>query len=217
MFINRLTTSFFCLCFLSTSYAGIKVKVQYEQQTLRNETTPVDLVNHLEITSGDVSISIDKTDELFRNWTVKGNKYDGEINLFVSKERGIGWAFQFDGDSIKAIIASDYKNVRDPRLISLTTDFTAGLFFIENFELECNSSFAVYSVNNSWDTDVEYTGKYAFEIQSSKPCGAGAWKIKTGKLKINQKLQFATIFTAIMTQNIRHLFRDYLEEERAPN
>ena len=213
MFIKRFLFCFLFFCYAINLSAGIKLKVTYEQQTLRNESEAVDLINHVEITSADNSISIDKTDPLFRNWIVKGNKFDGTINLFVSKERGIGWNFQFDGDSIRAIIASDYKNVRDPRLISLTTDFMAGLYFIENFDADCNSSFAIYSVQNTWDTDVEYTGKYALEIQSSKPCGAGSWKVKQGKLKMVQKLHFATIFTAIMCQNIRHLFRDYNPDE----
>lgn len=148
----------------------------------------------------------ERTDSLFRNWKISGGGNEGSAQLFVSDERGVGWVIGMDGDSMKVLIARDYRNVQDPRLISISTNFISGLFILENFEPQCNSAFKVYSLKNSWDADVEYTGKYALEIENSKPCSDGTWKTKIGKLKMSRKVLYATIFAAVTTQNLRYLF-----------
>jgi len=213
MLLKRFVLLFSVLFSFSAISAGIKVETRYLRQTLRNETEMVDLVEQITISSKETTVIFEKTDSLFRKWKVTGGPiYDGTVDLFVSKERGIGWLFKLGDDSLKAVIARDYRNTSDPRLISITTNFVAGLFFVENFEPKCNSQFAVYSLKNSWDADVEYTGDYALEIESSDPCGDGQWKVSTGKLKMLRKIQFAAIFVAIMTQNIRLLFKGFVLE-----
>ena len=162
-------------------------------------------------------VTFEKADSLFRQWKVTGPNYDGTVTLFLSKSRGIGWLFKLGEDSLKAVIARDYRNSASPGLISITTNFVAGLYLLQNRDADCNGHFAVYSLKNTWDADVEYTGAYALEMQSSDPCGDGQWKISMGKLKMIRKIQFAAIFTGIMSQNIRHLFKDYVLEEEESN
>lgn len=209
MFLKRLSVLF--LLSLSTSgfSGGIPVSVRYVTQTGADQTEPFYLAEYISIGPKDQLVTFERTDSLFRNWKISGNGFDGTANLFVSKERGIGWQIGLDGDSLKVLIARDYKNTADPRIISITTSFISGLFIVENFEPTCNSYFKVYSLKNSWDADVEYTGNYALEIESSNPCADGSWKTKTGKLKVPKKVLYATIFTAVMTQNLRYLFKDF--------
>lgn len=209
MFLKRLSLLFLVYSSLSVLSAGIPVSVKYVNQNVAGETAPVYLVESISIGAKTSLVSFEKTDSLFRNWKISGEGFDGSAKLFVSKERGIGWNIGMDGDSLKVLIARDYKNTNDPRLISITTNFVSGLFIVENFEPDCNSYFKVYSLKNSWDADVEYTGNYALEMESSNPCLDGKWKTKTGKLKVHQKVIYGAIFTAIMTQNIRHLFKNF--------
>lgn len=210
MFLKRFKTTLLFL-FSITSFAGtIAVTEHYREFKTSGSDETLYLVDGLIIGSKKEDIALfEPTDSTLWNWKVSGNGFDGSVQLFVSKERGIGWKFALDGDSLKAIISTDYHNTHDPRLISMTTGFVSGLFCVENFEPDCNSSFVVYSLKNSWDADVEYTGKYALEINSTSPCGKGHWKVKEGKLKIPVKVQYASIFIAVMTQNIRHLFRNF--------
>lgn len=212
MFLKRFIFILFAINSLTALTAGIKVKTEYAQESLKNQSELVSLINKMTMTSKETVVVFEKTDSLYRKWKVSGTNFDGAIELFVSKTRGIGWLFKLGDDSLKAVIARDYRNTNDPRLISITTNFVSGLFLVENFEPDCNSQFAVYSLKNSWDADVEYTGDYALEMFSSNPCGEGQWKIKTGKLKMMRKIQFAAIFTAAMTQNIRLLFKDFVLE-----
>ncbi len=189
---------------------GIPVAATYVNQKLSNQTESVYLVQSLSIGTKACLVSFEKTDSLYRNWKISGTGFEGSANLFVSKERGIGWQIGMDGDSLKVLIARDLKNAADPRLISITTSFVSGLFMLENFEPTCNSYFKLYALKNSWDVDVEYVGDYAFEMESSNPCSDGSWKVKTGKLKVHQKVVYAAIFSAVMAQNIRLLFKDYV-------
>jgi hypothetical protein len=189
---------------------GIPVSVNYVNQQLSNQPASVYLIESVSIGSKATRVSFENTDSLYRNWKISGVGFDGSAKLFVSKERGIGWQIGMDGDSLKVLIARDIKNAGDPRLISITTNFVSGLFMLENFEPACNSYFKLYSLKNSWDSDVEYVGAYAFEIESSNPCSNGSWKVKTGKLKVHQKVVYAAVFSALMSQNIRLLFKDYV-------
>jgi len=212
MFLKRflfISTLFFSLPSIS---AGIKVRAEYASEKLANQPENVSLINKMTITLKETIVVFEKTDSLYRKWKVTGSGYEGGIELFISKTRGIGWLIKMGDDSLKAIIARDYRNTADPRLISITTNFISGIYFVENFEAECNSQFAVYSLKNSWDADLEYTGAYAFEMFSSNPCGEGQWKIKPGKLKMPLKIQIAAVFIGAMTQNIKHLFKDFVLE-----
>lgn len=209
MFLKRLLTLFLIGLSFSVIAAKIPVLVKYSTLTLSNNEKPVDLVEWISIGAKGNEVVFEKTDSLYRNWKISGNGYEGNARLFVSKERGIGWTIRSGEDSLKVLIARDYKNTNDPRIISISTSFISGLFIVENFEPDCNSNFRVYSLKNSWDADVEYTGAYALEMQHSDPCAAGHWTVKTGKLKIPEKVLYMAVFTGIMTQNIRHLFKDF--------
>jgi hypothetical protein len=208
MFLKRFALLFLLSASTSMYAGGIPVSVSYVSEKLTNHAEPVYLATSVTMGSKSEAITFEKTDSSYRNWKISGAGFDGSALLFQTKERGIGWQIGMDGDSLKILIARDVKNAGDPRLISITTNFVSGLFMLENFEPRCNSYFKLYSLKNSWDADVEYTGAYAFEMESSNPCGDGNWKIKTGKLKVQQKVIYASIFTAIMTQNIRALFKD---------
>jgi hypothetical protein len=210
MFLKRLGLLFLLSASLTMYSGGIPVSATYVNQKLSNQTESVYLVQSLSIGTKTSLISFENTDSLYRNWKILGTGFEGSANLFVSKERGIGWQIGMDGDSMKVLIARDFKNAADPRLISITTSFVAGLFMLENFEPTCNSNFKLYALKNSWDADVEYVGAYAFEMESSNPCSDGSWKVKTGKLKVHQKVVYAAIFSAVMAQNIRLLFKDYV-------
>jgi hypothetical protein len=211
-----LVKRFILLVFIVVSYTaycgGIKVKTAYVARILRDETTPVYLVEKLTVSTKELVVTFEKTDDLFRKWKVTGPNYDGAVELFVSSDRGIGWLFKLGDDSLKAIIARDYKTSGSPGLISITTNFMAGLYILENRDGKCNGEFALYSIKNSWEADVEYTGHYAFEMVSYDPCNDTQWKVSTGKLKMVRKIQFAAIFTAVMSNNIKHLFRDFVLE-----
>lgn len=209
MFLKRLSLLFFLYLSTSGFSGGIPVFVRYVTQGSADQSEPFYLAEFISIGPKDQLVTFERTDSLYRNWKITGNGFDGSANLFVSKERGIGWQIGLDGDSLKVLIARDYKNTNDPRIISITTSFVAGLFILENFEPDCNSYFKVYSLKNSWDADVEYTGNYGLEIESSNPCADGSWKTKTGKLKVPKKVLYVTIFTAVMTQNLRYLFKDF--------
>jgi hypothetical protein len=210
MFLKRLGLLFLLSASLTMYSGGIPVAATYVNQKLSNQAESVYLVQSLSIGTKASLVSFENTDSLYRNWKISGNGFDGSANLFVSKERGIGWQIGMDGDSMKVLIARDLKNAADPRLISITTTFVSGLFILENFEPTCNSYFKLYALKNSWDADVEYVGAYAFEMESSSPCSDGSWKVKTGKLKVHQKVVYAAIFSAVMAQNIRLLFKDYV-------
>ena len=212
MFLKRFLSISLFLFSLSSISAGIKVKTEYTRQFVKGTPEEVALVNKITMTCKEVVVVFEKTDDAYRKWKVTGPNFDGGIELYVSKTRGIGWLFKFGEDSLKAVIAKDYKNTFDPRIISITTNFVAGLFFVENRTPECNSRFVVYSVKNSWDSDVEYTGDYALDMYHSMPCGEGQWKVRVGKLKMQRKILFASIFTAVMTPNIRLLFKDFVLE-----
>jgi hypothetical protein len=210
MFWKRLALLILLSASLATYSGVIPVFVSYVNQKLANQVESVYLVKTVTIGSKATLVSFENTDSLFRNWKISGGGFDGAAQLFVSKERGIGWQIGMDGDSVKVLIARDLKNAQDPRLISITTNFVAGLFMLENFEPGCNSHFKLYALKNSWDADVEYVGEYAFQMESSSSCSNGSWKVKTGKLKIHSKVVYAAIFSAIMAQNIRLLFKDYV-------
>lgn len=210
MFLKRLGLLILLSASLATYSGVIPVSVSYVNQKLTNQVESVYLVKTFTIGSKATLVSFENTDSLFRNWKISGDGFDGAAQLFVSKERGIGWQIGMDGDSVKVLIARDLKNAQDPRLISITTNFVAGLFMLENFEPSCNSHFKLYALKNSWDADVEYVGEYAFQMEASSPCSNGGWKVKTGKLKVHSKVVYAAIFSAIMAQNIRLLFKDYV-------
>lgn len=210
MFLKRFVLPFLISTSLSTYSGGIPVSVGYVNQKLTNQPEPVFLVESLTIGPKATMVSFENRDSTYRNWKITGEGFDGSAQLFVSKERGIGWQIGMDGDSLKVLIARDPKNAGDPRLISISTNFVSGLFMLENFEPLCNSYFKLYALKNSWDADVEYIGEYAFEMVSANPCSDGNWKVKTGKLKLHQKVVYAAIFTAVMTQNIRALFKGYV-------
>ncbi|MBK6950785.1 MAG: hypothetical protein IPO32_13280 [Crocinitomicaceae bacterium] len=210
MFLKRLGLLIILTASFTTYSGGIPVSVSYVNQKSANQAESVDLVKAVTIGSKATLVNFENTDSLFRIWKISGAGFDGSAQLFVSKERGIGWQIGMDGDSLKVLIARDLKNASDPRLISITTNFVAGLFMLENFEPTCNSYFKLYALKNSWDADVEYVGAYAFEMESSSPCSSGSWKVKTGKLKVHTKVVYAAIFSAIMTHNIRPLFKDYV-------
>jgi len=209
MFLKR----FLLLCILVGSYScfsgKIPVSVRYSAESVKGQNSEIHLIEWLSIGPKGSEAVFEKSDSLFREWKVTGNGYDGSATLFVSKERGIGWVFKCGDDSLKALIARDYRNTNDPRILSITTSFVSGLFIVENFEPDCNSYFRMYALKNSWDADVEYTGPIALEIESSDPCGDGSWHTKTGKLKVPEKIMRVAIFTAVMTHNIRYLFKDF--------
>jgi hypothetical protein len=211
-----LVKRFIVLSAIVVSYSafsgGITVQTEFVSKTLRNESTPVDLVEKMTISTKEVTVVIEKTDAEFRKWKVTGPDYDGAIELFISNERGIGWLFKFGEDSLKAVIARDYRTSGSPGLITITTNFFAGLYILENRDGDCNGNFAMYSLKNSWEADVEYTGDYAFEMFNYDPCVDGQWKIRSGKLKMVRKIQFAGVFVAATSNNIKHLFRDYVLE-----
>ncbi len=210
MFLKRLSLHILLSASITTYSGGLPVSATYVNQKVASFNESVYLVKSVSIGSKETQVSFENTDSLFRSWKISGSGYDGSAKLFVSKERGLGWQIGMDGDSLKVLIARDLKNAADPRLISITTSFVSGLFMLENFEPSCNSHFKLYALKNSWDADVEYVGAYAFEMESSNPCFDGDWKVKTGKLKVHQKVVYAAIFSAIMAQNIRVLFKDYV-------
>lgn len=184
---------------------GLQIQAEYEPY-ITKKGDEVYLINQFSIGSGADLVNFEKVDTGFWNWKISGNTYDGNALLFNNPERGVGWLIKAGDDSLKIIIARDVRNTRDPRIISMTTSFVSGLFIVENFEAECNSYFKVYALKNSWDADVEYTGKYALEIANSSPCSDGKWKVKQGKLKVPDKILYFSIFAAVMTQNVRYLF-----------
>ncbi|MBK7129209.1 MAG: hypothetical protein IPM74_08170 [Crocinitomicaceae bacterium] len=206
--MKRLKLFILCFSTITAFSAGIGIETRYSSFSLDGKDEY--LIEYLAVGPKNDQVVFEKTDSLFRNWKVTGIGYDGMVKLFISKERGIGWSFYLGEDSLKAMIARDYRNTSSPGMISMTASFIAGLFIVENFAPECNSYFKVYSLKNSWDADVEYTGKYALEISTTEPCGEGSWQAKTGKLKMPQKVLYASIFCAAMSQNIRHLFKNFV-------
>jgi hypothetical protein len=198
-----------CLMFpLEGLTGGIPVSVRYVTQTITNQTSEVDLIESVNIGPKDGMVNFERADSSFRNWKITGNDFDGMASLFVTKERGVGWLIKAGDDSLKVLIARDYRNAASPAVISITTSFISGLYIIENTGSECNNSFKVYSLKNSWDADVEYTGKYALEMEHTNPCGTGKWIVKTGGLKIPQKITYVAVFVATMAQNVRYLIKD---------
>ncbi|MBK9191938.1 MAG: hypothetical protein IPM77_10720 [Crocinitomicaceae bacterium] len=187
---------------------GIPVNVRYVSQVISNQSSPVDLIEAVNIGPKEGMVSFEKTDSSFRNWKISGNAFDGGASLFVNKERGVGWLVKAGDDSLKVLIARDYRNAASPAVISITTSFISGLYIIENVSSDCNNSFKVYSLKNSWDADVEYTGKYAIEMEHTNPCGTGKWIVKTGGLKIPKKIMYVAVFAAAMSQNVRFIVKD---------
>lgn len=208
MFLKRLKLIFLLFCSTTAFSGGIGIETRYTSFT--QDGKDESLIEYLALGPKNDQVVFEKTDSSFRNWNVSGAGYEGHVKLFLSKDRGIGWSFYLGEDSLKAIIARDYRNTSSPGMISMTASFIAGLFIVENFEPDCNSYFKVYSLKNSWDADVEYTGKYALEISSTDPCGDGNWQAKTGKLKMPQKVLYSSIFCAVMSQNIRILFKNFV-------
>lgn len=202
------------LSFYSLSHAGkIKVNTTHEIVTLNQKDGPVALVESILMKFKETAVFIGKSDSTFWNWEVKGDHVDGYIELFVSEERGVGWDFYMGRDTLKVLISTDYKNTNDPRLLSLTGTIDGSLYYIENQEPDCNSKFQVYELVNPEDSDVEYTGDYALEIETNLPCANGKWKVKSGKQIISYKIQAAAIFTGMMVQNVRHLLKYFVLEE----
>ncbi|MBL7897916.1 MAG: hypothetical protein JNJ99_05225 [Crocinitomicaceae bacterium] len=187
---------------------GIPVSVRYTSQAISNQSSPVDLIDALNIGSKEGMIRFENKDSTFRNWKISGNGYDGGASLFVNKDRGVGWLIKAGDDSLKVLIARDYRNAASPAVISITTSFIAGLYIVENTSAECNNSFKLYALKNSWDADVEYTGKYALEMEHTNPCGSGKWVVKSGGLKIPQKIMYVAVFAAAMSQNVKYIVKD---------
>jgi len=201
---------FLLLCLISNVgiCSGIKLS------TFQTNIDSTLVVNEVQIESGENKMIAKVSDSLYMHWKVSGSKFDGTIDLFVSQKRGVGWQFVFGQDSLRAIIAADYRNSGDPHLVSITTNFIAGIAMLENIEPECQSSFRTYTIKNSWDADVEYNGNYAFELQNNKPCSEGKWKVKLGKLKMNEKIKFAALFTAVTLPNLRYLLKSGVLEKQ---
>lgn len=210
MFLKRLLLlALIGFAFFATA-GKLPVSVSYQPVVFRSGAGPISLVDRLTVGSKESLVQFERTDSLFRNWKISGVGYDGSASLFVSRERGAGWIIRSGEDSLKVLIARDFKNANDPRMISITTSFVSGLFILENNDPDCNSAFRVYSLKNSWDADVEYTGEYALYLSNSDPCEEGDWTAKTGKLKLPQKVLVMAVFTAVMTQNVRYLVNDIL-------
>lgn len=187
---------------------GIPVNVRYVSQSISNQSGPVDLIEAVHIGPKDQLVSFEKSDSSFRNWKITGNNFDGAASLFVNKERGVGWFIKAGEDSLKVLIARDYRNAGSPAVISITTSFISGLYIVENTASDCNSSFKVYALKNSWDADVEYTGKYALVMEHSNPCSKGKWIVKTGGLKIPLKIIYVAVFAGTMSQNVQYIVKD---------
>ena len=100
MFLKRFIFILFAIHSLTALTAGIKVKTEYTKESLKNQSEVVSLINKMTMTVKETIVVFEKTDSLYRKWKVSGPNFDGAIELFVSKTRGIGWLFKL-GDSSK--------------------------------------------------------------------------------------------------------------------